>query len=335
MRYLLPFILVLFFAADYNAQTRTPVVSKVTATWCSRCGTYGWDFFEEMKELYGEGDQAVLLGVHYSGDLRNSTAEWFADNLNFFGQPLFYVDNENLAVSTNGWQNQIADFETKIEEVNNEATASMFSFINAYIDGNEIITNINFNPFDSSTEDRYFAIYVFENNVLNFQSQRGEVQHPNVLRDVMSSNPYGDLYASVGDESIADDWQQEYRMELNNNWSPNQLGLLAIVWRKMGDTYIVDNSQAVFGIGRLSSNEILLEDNILTLRQASKQLNVSVDNNGETYSLEIIGLDGRLIHSATSNNYEELIDLSAYPQGLYGLKLTMNNKYLTKQFFLD
>ena len=83
-------VLLIFFGFAMSAQvpdapqTSMPVITKIAATWCPPCGSWGWDFFEHMLE--DNTDDAIIMAVHHSGDLVNPTASALTSNLNASSQ---------------------------------------------------------------------------------------------------------------------------------------------------------------------------------------------------------------------------------------------------------
>jgi len=323
---------ILSFSFVFSAQAQlkqTPVFSKVTATWCPRCGTWGWDFMEEMKDMYNNGSEAVILGVHYSGNLQNPTAEWFADNLNPIGQPVFFINNTDQNVSTN-WTGKIPTIQSDIETLNAEEPVQALSFASAYInENNEIVANVtkSASSFDGSSE-YYFGVYVFENNVEETQSPRGASSHPNVLRDVMSNNFWGDLVSDNTTEIT-----EEYTMALNDNWDANNVGLVGILWRKSGSSYIFENSSVVYNVGLLSSAYELIDDAIVDVKSLATEITVSIDAD-EDYNVSLVNPLGQIV--SQNRLYRNLsINTSNLVTGIYTLHISQGNQIMTKQVFVN
>lgn len=312
-------------------QTKTPVFSKVTATWCPRCGTWGWDFMEEMKDMYNNGSEAVILGVHYSGNLRNPTAEWFADNLQPLGQPVFFLNNTDRNIGSN-WSGSVPSLQADIEALNAEEPSQKFSFASAYInEDSEIVANVTKSPanFDSNSE-YYFGVYVFENNVQETQSPIGTASHPNVLRDVMSDNFWGDM---VQEQNITEDITEQFTMPLNSNWDANNVGLVAVLWKKDGSNYLIENSSVIYNIGLLSSNYELIDEAIVNVKSLATEITVSIDAN-EDYNVSLINPLGQVVDQKTFNR-NTFINTSTLLTGIYTIHISNENQLISKQVFVN
>ena len=71
------FTLLLFFALSFSnihaqdvPEVQRTLLTKVTATWCPSCGSWGWSFFEDIIE--DNTGKATFMGAHHSGNLVSS-----------------------------------------------------------------------------------------------------------------------------------------------------------------------------------------------------------------------------------------------------------------------
>ena len=318
------------FSASAQYRT-TPIITKVTATWCPNCGTWGWSFFEDLKTIYGNGDEALLLGVHHSGDLKNPTSQWFANNLGFTYQPQFYLDRTPLNVSSGNRQAKVSETQMMVNDLRDNSSDIEVSFVNAYFEGDDIITNLTINKSTPTNNNLYLAVYVFENNVENNQSQQGMAMHPNVLRDVLSNEYFGEMIASNG--SQINNLQINLSKTLNTDWNKDNIGLVAVVQSQNGNNYDQVSSNAILNVGMLSSDDEVLEEDLVNILYHNDQLTIEF-NNDDTYQVNLIGLAGQIIHRSTAQNRFDL-NTSQYPTGLYAVQILTQNKILTKQVFID
>jgi len=330
------FTLLLFIGFSLSAQAQsTAVFSKVTATWCPNCGTWGWGLMEAMKAEYANGNEALILGVHYSGDLKNPTAEWFAKNLNAQGQPQFFVNNTRVSAGSSNWQSQIATIEEMITNDQPKNTAQ-FKFVKAFINGQgDIEANIEFEPFSEAPEnDLYFAVYIFENNVSNSQSglSGGNAEHPNVLRRAIGASPEGELFATAGNTVTTLGATANFTASVQDNWKPEELGLLAIAYEKIGDEFIINHAKAVQNIGLLSTDNNVLDANNFVVINDATTINVK-STDDLTYNCTLLDAQGKVIQSAILDR-ELSMATGQLTAGIYILNIQNKDKYFSQKVFI-
>jgi len=223
------FYLVLFsFIAMTTFGQNTPVMSKVTADWCPSCGSWGWELMEELKSEFEDGP-GFVLGVHHSGDLSNPTSEWWKDVLNSSGQPRFYMNNERLSVSSGNWSDEIDNVVTQAADLLATGGSVDFSHDRILMEGQTLNVPVNVSAFPSNGE-YYIGNYVYEDNVVAFQSQQGsDASHPNVLRSTMGPDYPGNIITANG--------VMEFIMDIPSEWNRDELGVLTVAWEKNGDNF--------------------------------------------------------------------------------------------------
>ena len=304
-----------------------PVFSKVTATWCPNCGTWGWDYMEAMKDEFVTGP-GVVLGVHYSGDLQNETAKWFADNLQSSGQPRFFVNNELISVGPSNWLDQVEAAKQMSDDiVVNELDIISFDGIN--LSGTEIGATINLSALPATTNEIYTAIYVYENNVENNQSALGTVLHPNVLRTAL-----GATATDVDNDGILTDaaGYYSYQGTLDASWVENELGLLAIVYEKVGDTYEIITSQSISNIALKLDTEALLPQDSYSINDKGSSVEIVTDLD-EEMTVTFYTMTGQVLTSQSFYNSTSIAK-SVLPTGMYVAQLRSKNASVSQQIFI-
>jgi len=279
--YLALFVLFSTFATSQN----TPVVSKVTASWCPNCGAWGWDFMEDMKAKFQSGP-VTLLGVHHSGDLENPTSDWFANNLNFSRQPQFYLNNDLMSTGSTTWEDAVDEIPTSVETINDNATAQV-SYNSVLLKDGALTVAANVDLIPSTPNKLLIATYVFENNVENNQAQQGpDAIHPNVLRATMTDDFEG--------THITDFGNYDFNMDLDSDWNEEEIGILTIIWEEEADGYKILASTAAHNVALLSSNEIILDANKFTFQDDAATLTITSSDDTQ-YSLSLTDMAGKLV----------------------------------------
>lgn len=326
---ILNIVIGLFLLAPLGAQQKASVLTKVTATWCPNCGTWGWDYFEALKDVYQNDPQTTLLGVHHSGDLRTDVASWFADNYDFIYQPQFYHNNTDLDVTRNNWNSKVDSAIDNVDETLAEEAVADIRFINAFIEDGMAVCNVELESNNSAQGEYYIAVYIFENNVSNFQSSRGMSNHPNVLRDYIGDEYYGTRVSSLG-KSNGGKEVFNFEKTLNSSWDSEDLGLLTVIWKEENGKYIFENSRSIYNIGLLSSSEELLDENDFKISYTSRGIELQTQGSSNSRYV-IVSSDGQVLTENVFSGRTE-INTRNYSSGLYVIWLEQEGKRISRQF---
>lgn len=323
MRLVYMTLLSLCFMTIGNAQNN-PIFSKVTASWCPNCGNWGWSYMEAMKEEFQTGP-ATLLGVHFSGDLKSDAGVWFANNLNASGQPRFFVNNQAISVGGGNWSTKVETAkDASTEMIGTGMNIISFDGVSVGISGIDINANVNISSLPNTTNEVSVAVYVYENNVENFQSGQGnDAVHPNVLRMALGA-PEGTVVTEAGTISVSGD--------LNADWNLEELGLLAVVYEKVGDTYEIRSSQAISNVASRVSTDELLDANLFSYSDTESTLTITAENT-DTYEVTLTNMTGQKVFSNTFENQIN-IDKAQLHTGMYVSTLRSGNKLVSQQVFV-
>ncbi len=321
LSFLLLFTFLTINAQDYQ---RMPVISKVTATWCPNCGSWGWDYMEALKQEFGDAS-ALLLGVHHSGDLENPVSDWFSKNLRNSYQPQFFLNNQQQGVNSGNWTSKVAEMRQTVDALRQDQADSAFE-IDVWINENdELKVNVDLAPLNKADGDFFLASYIFENNVINYQSQQGQnAIHPNVLRDVISDNFWGDSYDGSTPSVF-----KSYSLA-GKNW--DQIGVVTIMWKKEGNYYIMDNAAFTSEINLLLSNDEVLNDDRFEISHRNELVQIS-NNDNNTYNVMLMNIRGEKIQSKKLTKNVEM-DVTNLPSGIYIIHIQNKLGYFSQKIYL-
>lgn len=222
-------------------EKNTSILNKLTATWCSPCGSWGWMMNEELIEL--AGDKAIPISTYNSGSslfFTQTSVDLVASFSPYQGWPTFYVNgvsrNDEVpgGISYGGTKaaclNTINEFAEQIPVAN---TGFVVQF-----KGNQlsVYTKTKFFSTQDAQNEYYLAAYVIENNVMGEQEGKPEeVPHPHVLRTGLSENTYG---VPIDIESLAgNEFSYTFTSTSDPEWIQENLTVITVIWRKMGDKY--------------------------------------------------------------------------------------------------
>ena len=175
-------------------QTNQPLLTKRTASWCGNCGSWGWSLFEGL--LQDNNNTALVIAAHHSGNYQNDIANSITNNFGGFGQPIFYLNNQNQGATNGNASTTRADIKGKVENFNAASPVAQTG-IKAEVDGTYTIhveTNTRF--FQEAGGNHYLGIYLVEKSFIGTQASIGSnAEHKNVLRLAADDEAFGTQFA--------------------------------------------------------------------------------------------------------------------------------------------
>jgi len=313
-----------FLSIGLSAQ-QTPIVSKVTATWCPNCGNWGWDFMEDMKDEFVEGP-VTLLGVHYSGDLENETSRWFASAIGWTGgQPRFYLNDTRISANGSNWSDAIPTIKSDAEAIQSE-TQTELSLAGLSWEGRILTLDVNVSSLPTSGDNYYLASYIYENNVSNSQAGAAgnNALHPNVLRDVMASSPEGTQISDAGIHTSV--------KVISSDWDIDEVGILSVLWSEQGGNYDIVGSISLPNVSSISSTTELLDGSAFDIKVKNQIISVATENE-DNYQLKLSDISGREI---SSTQFETSVEESTatLQSGIYLVTISTQTGLYSQQVFV-
>lgn len=155
------------------------LINKYTATWCRPCGTWGWDFFEEvvMEDL----DEKVLMTLYATRGEEHLYSEDAAELAGLFeapsGTPTFMVNGEIEDTEGQNVSEVYSNLEANMKETINEQQgeeATVNSTSGHSVEDNILSVTVE-TRFFSDVENGYdLSVFLVEHDVQAFQEPRSE-----------------------------------------------------------------------------------------------------------------------------------------------------------------
>lgn len=283
------------FSQSTSASQKT-LITKRTATWCPNCGTWGWDLAKGIEEL--NNPNAILIRAHYSGDLESQVADDITKNFNALYQPEFYINEDRQSVGSTNWSSMIAGFESTINENAGKEANVSFSLLST-VNEDTISTDVTVEVLNNVSGEYYLALYLLEDGVIANQASLGaETTHNSILRRSLSGESFGSqIFNGAADAGSSASTSQTLYLDGESLGNRN-FRVLAIVWKKEGDSYLVENLHST-SVDQFSSTKSIAKLNTFVAFQAAGSLNLSFEMEEDSYNgkIQIHGIDGRKISS--------------------------------------
>ena len=228
-----------------NAQeiptVQKPLFTKVTATWCPHCGTWGWEYMESMVGTNEE--DALIIGAHHSGVLQSAAGQFLQSNFRTQSQPRFVLNNTDLGVS----RNNLAEKETEARNVivaEGTEDAQINVGLIATMGESSIDVKSSTKNFVALDGEYYLALYLIEDKVIATQSSVGpDANHPFVIRTAFGAEQFGTQLFSGAVTDFS--YDADHSISIDAEWDTENLYVYGIIWRKEGDTYIYENGNSI------------------------------------------------------------------------------------------
>lgn len=212
------------------------LIFKKTGTWCSNCGSWGWQWFKDLIE--DTEDDAYTIALHSTSSLLKPPMNLDGSLLAHFtgngGFPTFFVNGASSsnyaglinAVAAASAQNPVAGLgiQTGYEmgKVSCQGTVEFFQSFEGEV---------------------FVGYYIIEDSLVFTQAAQGpNALHRFILRDAMEAKPFGngmDVDVQPG-ESIVFSSEQEYPSN-----ALDKLSILGVIWTYANGKYTYMNSWMV------------------------------------------------------------------------------------------
>ena len=310
MKKILLLICLTLGAMTMNAQEvsseQWSLITKKTADWCPNCGQWGWTFKNNILE--DQKDKPVVFWMaHYSGDLQTETAKAIINNIPSSGQPIFYINNDNMNVFSSNIAAKRDEFNVLLDGL---ASFEAFGGVGstASFDG-EKITNMAKAKFfvDLEGGDYWLASYLVDDELVAYQASQGNnAVHENILLHSFNGSNYFGMNIQNG--AVAAD--QEFIVEGELDFSGQSdipdytvgYSVVTILWSKVGGQYTPFNLNKQPVTGLVSTNDVLENVSVTAFHLGAGQtdLTINSDININNATITLFDINGRTV--ASKNN---------------------------------
>jgi len=330
-------ILVFLFSLTVSVafgQEQWTMFSKVTADWCPNCGTYGWTMMKDAIEAV-EDENVLVLNLHHSGGLSNPTAEDIVDNFQTFSQPRFFINNDDMSVSSGNVSAKVNELVETVELLNQFAPFASVSSTAVY-NGSSIETTADVEFLETSDGNYYLATYLIKDHVIHNQASQGaNADHPFVLVDAISSTSFGTPFASpTAMQGMTFSETLVYDITIDEADLADYY-VATVIWNflETTQTYRFFNATRVNIENQASSIDDNALDDAYKITLNNQMLSVETTE-ADDYTLSVITIDGKVI---TQNQFKgnTSIDLSHIQNQMVVVNLIKNNQQTTKRFVMN
>ncbi len=226
-------------------EKNTAIFNKLTATWCSACGSWGWMLNEELTGLIGDKAIPISTFASYRSLFYNQLAADFAQSFEQFnGWPAFYINGQNKTAYVTGgvsYQGTRASCVSAAEAFVDSQVIVNTGFLSAYKNNTlNIVSKTQFFS-DAAVGEYYVGAYVLEHEVSGEQNGKPDlVLHPHVLRASAHTSSFGERITV--EPTTGNTFLHTFSLQPDSSWDRNKLEVITIIWKKNGNKYAFVNA---------------------------------------------------------------------------------------------
>ena len=306
------------------------IVTKTSATWCSNCGSWGWDLFNDLIED-NDNKNVIIWSSHNSGDLDNDASVDINTGWGSFAQPQFFVNSDNFNVTSSNTQSARVEINGYIDALLGFGALAGVG-VDATYDG-ETLSVTGKAEFFTGLEDGdyHLAFYLLKDHVIANQASVGpNADHRYVLTDKITESSFGQqivegavvsgaTYTVEASKEIAD-------IDLDND------EVIAILWNLRADgVYAFFNANRNMISSTSAAVEIAGISDIST-RQNDNEiiLDITTQQNVGTVQTRLVNVSGQIIAtqdiSVINGSNQISYSTNNLPAGAYLVQITANGK---------
>ena len=292
--------------AQEISEEQWSLVTKKTADWCTFCGGWGWTFKDYLLEDQ-EGLPVVFWMAHYSGGLQTPTAKAISDNFPSSGQPVFFLNNDNMVVNSGNLNAKRAEFKSFIESLSGLSPFAGGGST-AVFDGEKIISKSKVKFFTNlEGGDYWLASYLVDDELIAYQQSQGNnAKHQNILLHSFHGNNYFGENVITGEVSVNQEFIVDGELDFTGDSNIPDYGdgysIVTIIWAKVGNVYTPLNlnkqsvTTVVNGIDELKSINVAA----FHLGAGQISINITSDEIINDANVHLFDINGRTISSLNS-----------------------------------
>lgn len=335
MKKLLLLIAVISFSFSAQAQVEATsdqytILAKKSADWCPLCGGFGWNMLAGVTDRL-EDERLIPFAYHHSGGLKNDASEAIHDLLGGSGQPLFFLNTDDINVSSNNVNakiDEVFDTAAGLNSFSGFAGVGIDTYLNGAGDELKVYANVKF--FANLEGEYYLGLYLIQDNFISTQAGQGSsAAHKNLLTHSFFDEAGGKLIVN-GAVTPSDDFNYEATLAVTDDMvSEQDMSVIGIIWNKTPNGWFFFNAGIDKEVGIASSTKNVELTNVtMKAFQSADQLNINIatENQINKASLQVVNMNGQVVYSNNALNtigaaYNTNIDINQWTSGTYIVQL--------------
>ena len=335
MKHLLPLFLAFLLggtlpAQEIDAQYR-PLITKRTADWCPNCGSWGWTFFHWLLE--DNDDKAVIWAAHHSGSLATPASGAIADNFGGFSQPIFYLDETDLEVTSSNMGQKRMEVAQQVAVMAQQVPPAGLG-MEAWIEDEVLHVNTRAEMLHEVQGTWRLGLYLVEKEHLAPQAgQSGEAVHKRLLRTAITDDIFGEVLTENGAQP-GEVFSFTASLPLTDpNWTADNLIVVAVLWAAAGDHFVPRNAAQTDDFSMpTATTEVASEKWTIWPNPVGEVVRVRGPRPAAAGRVRMLDVWGRAVAAPVRSTGEGFaIDVRHLPEGMYVLEWEQDGRRMSRR----
>lgn len=322
-------------------QENVGLLTKITATWCGPCGTWGWDAMSDLLTNYGDENIVISLYAPSSSKLYNSAAEEIANEIGFGGTPNFAGNGLDQGTA-------VAQAESIVDTFGSAPVIAVPAYALDMVLADTIIIQTKTKFFEGVNGNFHLKVFVVEDKVVEEQNgQTGDVEHKMVVRKWFTAMDSNNVILE-GPASAGEVIEKNYMVEVDEEWDWDNLYFITTLWMENpadpNDLWYI-NGQKMWQEGELKVGygtdapiiyppgtwpvgfgEVEALDFQVYPNPAQSELNIRLSS-AQDFEVSLIDLLGKQVYADqfSADDFQS-INVSNLPDGVYMMKIATANQ---------
>lgn len=313
------------------------IVTKRTADWCGFCGGWGWSF---MKNIYEDlkNEKVMVWAAHHSGNLSNSISAAVANNFGAVGQPTFFVNEENMGVTSGNSATKRTELVNFVRELNMLPPFAGLG-VDAFYKNGKVEVNTSIEFFENfPNAEMYVANYIVRDNLIAPQSGQGaNAKHINVLSDEVNNSPFGTpLNATSFNKGDKFSLNAEFDNFSLHSDKIEDVKIASVLWSKVNNKYVFINA-VVKNLMQSSNTYDFSDKQQLKWKRMPNGIELTGVGNIPVSRINMYDIQGREVSVSIIPNGTDsfLINTNSIPQGHYVISVYSDSLIQSVRVIVD
>ena len=331
------FVLLGISSTTAQSDKQYTLITKKTADWCSKCGTWGWSFIKDGLVEWKDED-VLFWAMHYSGGLANPTAQEVSDNFPGPGQPIFRLNQDDLNVSSGNFQSKIGEAKSTINALGGFPAIIQVG-VEPIIDVDNNISATATVKFTEGTESDYnVSLFLIRDSLKAVQASIGaNAIHPNILSGSLMDETFGPVINDGNTIMSGDEFTFTGSMDNVTPHTENiaNLKVAAVVWYEVDNQYTFINADIQSVQMTSSATDIATFDFDYSVFGNTININLGQEEaEGMQFDLYSINGSNVAVDNIDRNGNEMQITTSGLTAGVYVMSLNNGSIRTSRQIYI-